>query len=76
MIDARTYGHFMEYPQALETLSRYEVGLYRQLEAALRQYWLVAGVRPHGRGEPPRELVQDISPDEAAADADAAAEGA
>ncbi len=50
-------------PQALETLSRYEVGLYRQLEAALRQYWLVAGSRQRRRSDAPPELVQDVSSD-------------
>ena len=69
MIDAGTYDHMMRNPQALETLSRYEVGLYRQLEAALRQYWLVAGSRQRRRAEPPSELIQDISPDEVTPDA-------
>ncbi len=61
MTEAATFSHFMHQPQALETLSRYEIGLYRQLEAVLRQFWLVAGRRPRRPMEPP-EIIQEASP--------------
>ena len=59
MVEAATFSHFVHQPAVLETLSRYETGLYRQLEAALRQYWAVVCHRPR-RPMPP--VVEEAAP--------------
>ncbi len=63
MTDAGTLNHIMQNPQALETLTRYEITLYRQLEDALRQYWMTVGRRTRSRPPAPEiesEIVQDL----------------
>ena len=62
MTGAATLDHVMQQPRALETLTRYEVNLYRQLELALRQFWMTAGRRMRPRPAPP-EIVQEVPTD-------------
>ncbi len=45
MVGAGAFHALLTQPQLIETLSRYEVGLYRQFEAALGQFWMVRANR-------------------------------
>ncbi len=67
MTGAKTFDHLMDQPKRLENLTRYEINLYRQLEAALRQYWMVAGVRPRPADDAPEILQSAPADDDTAA---------
>ncbi len=53
MLGAGAFHALLTQPQLIETLSRYEVGLYRQFEATLGQFWMVRANRAAERRAPP-----------------------
>ncbi len=65
MVGAGTFHKMLTEPQLLENLARYEVGLYRQFEAVLSQFWMVRANRAAERRDPaPVAEIIDQAPDD------------
>ncbi len=60
-MSAGTFHKMLTEPLLLENLARYEVGLYRQFEATLSQFWMVRGRLAERRREAEPEIIEQTA---------------